>query len=69
MRNCWANWPNRKFDLTSPELRANILQFYSDPSAAIETKKDVVRWQNVLTELDQLKSVASVATVANSPDR
>lgn len=60
---------NRKFDLTSPELRANILQFYSDPSAAIETKKDVVRWQNVLTELDQLKSVASVATVANSPDR
>ena len=60
---------NRKFDLTSPELRANILQFYSDPSAAVETKKDVVRWQNVLTELDQLKSVASVATVANSPDR
>ncbi len=60
---------NRKFDLTSPELRANILQFYSDPSAAIETKKDVVRWQNVITELDQLKSVASVATVANSPDR
>ena len=35
-----AQLSERKFDLTSPELRANILQFYSDPSAAIETKKD-----------------------------
>ena len=52
----------RKFDLTSPELRANILQFYSDPSAAIETKRDPVRWQSVLMSLDQLKSVAPVAT-------
>jgi hypothetical protein len=31
---------DRKFDRTSPELRANILDFYSDPSALIETKKD-----------------------------
>ena len=30
----------RKFDLTSPELRDNILQFYSDLSAPIDTKKD-----------------------------
>jgi hypothetical protein len=57
----------RKFDLTSPELRDNILQFYSDPSAAIDTKRDVVRWQSVLTSLDQLRSVAPVATVAGSP--
>ncbi len=57
----------RKFDLTSPELRDNILQFYSDPAAAIETKKDAVRWQSVLTSLDQLRSVAPVATVAGSP--
>ena len=64
-----AQLADRKFDLTSPELRANILQFYSDPSAAIETKKDTVRWQNVLTELDQLKAVATVAAVANSQDR
>jgi len=62
-----AQLSERKFDLTSPELRANILQFYSDPSAAIETKKDPVRWQSVLTELDQLKAVAPVATVAGSP--
>ena len=57
---------NRKFDLTSPELRANILEFYSDSSAAIETKKDPVRWQSVLSSLDQLKSAAPAATVAGS---
>jgi hypothetical protein len=62
-----AQLSERKFDLTSPELRANILQFYSDPSAAIETKKDSVRWQSVLMSLNQLRSVAPMATVAGSP--
>jgi hypothetical protein len=57
----------RKFDLTSPGLRDDILQFYSDPSAPIETKKDSVRWQGVLTELDQLKLVIPVPIVAASP--
>jgi Zinc dependent phospholipase C len=61
-----AQLAKRKFDRTSPELRANILLFYSDPSAAIETKRDPVRWQSVLTSLDQLKSVAPVATAASS---
>lgn len=56
-----------KFALTAPELRDNILQFYSDRSAAFETKKDPARWQNVLTSLDQLRSVAPVATVGASP--
>ena len=64
-----AQLSGRKFDLTSPELRSNILQFYSDPSAAIETKRDVVRWQNVLTSLDQLRSTAPVATVGAGPAR
>src|SRR5690348_5104565 len=50
-----AQLSDRKFDRTSPELRANILEFYSDLSAAIETKKDNVRWQSVLKSLDQLK--------------
>src|SRR6202163_3971898 len=40
---------SNKFDLTTPELRGNILQFYSDLSAPIETKKDKDRWQGVLT--------------------
>ncbi len=54
-----AQLSDRKFDLTSPELRSNILQFYSDSSAAIETKRDPVRWQSVLTFLDQLRSVTA----------
>ena len=33
---------DRKFDRTTPELRDNILDFYSDLSASIETKKDPV---------------------------
>jgi zinc dependent phospholipase C len=62
-----AQLSDRRFDLTSPELRDNILQFYSDPSAPIETKKDLVGWQSVLRSLDQLRSVAPVARVADSP--
>ena len=46
-----------KFDRTTKDLRDDILRFYSDLSVPIETKKDKVRWQGVLTELDQLKSV------------
>src|ERR1700719_2746700 len=34
-----ARLTGRRFDLTSPELRNNILQFYSDLSVPIETKK------------------------------
>ena len=59
-----AQLSSRKFEGTTPELRANILDFYTDLSVAIETKKDQVRWQSVLTALDQLKSVAPVPTVA-----
>jgi len=62
-----AQLSERKFDLTTPELRDNILQFYSGLSAAIETKKDQVRWQGVLTELDQLKLVTPIPTVASNP--
>src|ERR1700687_3588647 len=51
-----AQLSERRFALTSPELRANILEFYSDLSAPIETKKDHVLWQSVLTDLIQLKS-------------
>jgi len=64
-----AQLSERKFDRTSPALRDNILQFYSDLSLPIETKKDGVRWQAVLTDLDQLKVVASAPTVADSPAR
>ena len=57
----------RKFDLTSPDLRENILAFYSDLSAPLETKKDSTRWQSVLTDLDQLKLIAPAPIVASAP--
>ncbi len=44
------------FEGTSGELRANILDFYADPSLPIETRKDPARWQAVETDLAQLKS-------------
>jgi hypothetical protein len=62
-----AQLSDRKFDRTSPELRANILDFYSDLSAPIETKKDQVRWRSVLSALDELKSVAPALTLAGDP--
>lgn len=59
-----ARLSDRKFDQTSPELRANILDFYSDLSMPLETKKDGVRWQAVLTDLEQLKSLPQVPGAA-----
>jgi len=57
----------RKFDLTTPELRDNILNFYSDLSLPLETKKDSARWQSVLSSLDQLKLVTPTQLLAASP--
>src|SRR6202790_2964928 len=55
---------DRKFNLTSPELRANLLDFYSDLSAPIGTKSDAVRWRNVLAALDQLRLISPTPVVA-----
>ena len=49
-----------KFDQTTPELRDNILQFYSDVPASIQTKDDKVRSAKVLALLDQLKAATPV---------
>jgi hypothetical protein len=54
----------RKFDLTSPELRANFLDFYSDLTVPIETKKNPSDWLNLLTALDQLKSMTPITRAA-----
>ena len=58
---------DKKFASTAPELRANILNFYSDLSAPLETKKDQARWQAVLTSLDQLRLINSPPPTASSP--
>src|SRR6266853_4187 len=55
---------DRKFDLTTTELRQNILHFYSDLSLPIETKKDEAHWKGVLTALDELKSRSPAPTLA-----
>jgi len=57
----------RKFDLTSPDLRENILKFYSDLSVPIETKKNNARWQSVLSSLDQLKLATPTPILAARP--
>jgi hypothetical protein len=56
-----------KFDKTSPELRTNILLFYSDLSVPIETKKNLGDWNTVLSQLDQLRLVTPAPVVASSP--
>jgi hypothetical protein len=54
-----------KFEHISPELRANILDFYSDLSAPIDTKRHPEEWKGILTKLDQLKSVSTTPAVAS----
>jgi hypothetical protein len=53
-----------KFKHTSAELRENILGFYSDLTLPIETKKNPSMWQNLLTELDQLRAMTPVTRAA-----
>ncbi|MGA2570883.1 MAG: zinc dependent phospholipase C family protein [Terracidiphilus sp.] len=56
--NLLARLTARKFDGVSPQLRDNILDFYSDLSLPIETRKDPARWQRVLTDLSELRAIA-----------
>ena len=58
----------KHFDHTSPALRANILDFYSDLSLPIETKKDQGHWRGVLTSLGQLKLVTPAPVVDENPE-
>jgi|SRR5271154_629969 len=57
----------RKFDLTSADLRDNILSFYADLSLPLETKKDPARWQSTLSSLEQLKLSTPNPILAASP--
>jgi Zinc dependent phospholipase C len=58
-----------KFVGTSPELRANILDFYSDLSRSISTKRDQEDWNEVLAALEQLKAMTPTAVPAITPTR
>ncbi len=57
----------RNFANVTPDLRANILAFYSDPNAPIATKKDHKKWQQTLRELQELKAVQVVSAPTPIP--
>jgi len=57
-----------KFDGLTPQLRDNILNFYSDPTASIKTQKDADDWKKVQSELVQLKAATPAPTAGPSGD-
>jgi hypothetical protein len=52
-----------KFAKVSPEVRAHILAFYSDPNAPYATKRDPKAWEKVQAELDQLKAASLLTPI------
>jgi Zinc dependent phospholipase C len=59
---------NQKFAGVSPELRDELLRFYSEPDAPYSTKRDAKAWAAVQSELAQLKSTTpSVAAAGSAP--
>jgi hypothetical protein len=59
---------NQKFAGISPELRDELLRFYSEPDAPYSTKRDAKAWAAVQSELAQLKSATpSVAAAGSAP--
>ncbi|MBZ5682791.1 MAG: zinc dependent phospholipase C family protein [Acidobacteriia bacterium] len=46
------------FERVSAELRQNILDFYSDTSAPLATKRNPAEWQRIQDELQRLKAVS-----------
>jgi hypothetical protein len=49
---------DRKFEGMTPELRANLVAFYSEPSTGIDAKKSQAERQKREADLDQLKSLS-----------
>jgi hypothetical protein len=43
------------FENVTPELRQNILGYYSNPAAPIATKRKAAQWQKTQDELQRLK--------------
>jgi Zinc dependent phospholipase C len=54
----------QKFAGVTPELRANILRFYADPSAPNAMKRSRRQWSRVQRELIQLRSAAVIQQAA-----
>jgi hypothetical protein len=58
---------SKKFAQTSPELRQDILKFYSNAKAPIKTKKNDGSWQKVQAAVEQLKAEQPAAP--DTPDK
>jgi Zinc dependent phospholipase C len=47
---------NNQFKQVSPQLRENIVAYYSNPEAPVVTKRHPKKWKKLEAELEQLKS-------------
>jgi hypothetical protein len=56
------------FDQITPDLRANILAFYSDPSAPIATKKKPADWQKTESEVEKLRALPETAPAVKTTE-
>jgi hypothetical protein len=57
----------KKFTMTTPELRQNILGFYSNLSAPVKTKKDEGKWEKVQEALNALRSAPPAVASGSQP--
>ena len=46
----------------TPGIRANLLQFYSDPNAPYATKRNAKQWNKLQIDLKKLKEFAAAAS-------
>jgi hypothetical protein len=56
----------RKFAGTPPEMRDELLRYFSDPDAAYATKRNPKAWAKVQEQLEQLKSAVPAPAVIGS---
>ena len=54
------------FKIISVEMKSNILAYYQDPTAPIDTKNNAKAWQRLNQELNELKSVGPSESVESN---
>ena len=59
---------NRKFAGITPELKEELLHFFSEPGAPYATKRDARAWAKVQSELVRLKNAATSVSSAGASD-
>ena len=58
---------SHNFDKIPPELKGNILAFYSDPAAPIATKKNPADWAKTQDELTKLRAMPETPATVDKP--